>query len=80
MANFTLKGMPEALLSSLRQSAAQNHRSLNREMLYRLERSLEGPAVDPAVVLTRIHKLRERTPVPQLTDRLLERATEEGRP
>lgn len=80
MATLTIKGIPEPLLNRLRRSAEQHRRSLNSEVLYRLERSIESSAVEPAAVLARIRKLRESAPLPPLTDDLLRQATEEGRP
>lgn len=42
MANLTLKGVPEPLVDELKKQAASHRRSLNGEVLYRLERSLDG--------------------------------------
>jgi plasmid stability protein len=39
---ITLKSVPEDLSASLKAVAAENHRSLNGEILYRLGRSLEN--------------------------------------
>jgi len=80
MASLTIKGIPEPLLSRLRRSAEQHRRSLNSEVLYRLERSVESAAVEPEATLARIRKLRERSPLPPLTDELLDQASAEGRP
>jgi antitoxin FitA len=80
MASLTIKGIPEPLLNRLRRSAEQHRRSLNSEVLYRLERSVGSTPVEPEVVLERIRKLRQRAALPPLTEELLERAAEEGRP
>jgi antitoxin FitA len=80
MASLTIKGIPESLLIRLRRSAEQHRRSLNSEVLYRRERAVESEAVDPAAALARIRKLRERVPLPPLTEELLEQASAEGRP
>ena len=80
MASLTIKGIPEPLLSRLRRSAEQHRRSLNSEVLYRLERSVESVAVEPEAALARIRKLRERVALPPLTEELLEQASAEGRP
>jgi antitoxin FitA len=80
MASLTIKGIPEPLLNRLRRSAEQHRRSLNGEVLYRLERSVETVPADADVVLARIRKLRESTPLPPLTDDLLKQATDVGRP
>ena len=80
MASLTVKGIPEDLLERLRRSAEAHRRSVNSEVLYRLERSLDAPAIDPDAFLARIRRLQARTPMPPLTDELLEQAKREGRP
>ena len=42
MSAITLKNIPDELIASLKLRAAAAHRSLNGEILYRLQRSLEG--------------------------------------
>jgi plasmid stability protein len=44
---ITLKSVPEELSESLKAVAANNHRSLNGEILYRLGRSLESDGNKP---------------------------------
>lgn len=80
MPNLTIKRIPEPLLERLRRSAAQNRRSLNSEVLYRLEQSVEHVVAEPQVVLSRIRRLRKSAPLPPLTDEFLEQAIDEGRP
>ena len=43
MASVTLKGVPEELLARLKHEAAGHRRSLNGEVLYRLEQSIADP-------------------------------------
>lgn len=78
--SLTIRGIPEELLERLRRSAAENQRSLNGEVLHRLERSVAPEPVDPAAFLARARARNAREPVPPLTDALLRRATEEDRP
>lgn len=80
MASLTIKGVPDSLLEALRKRAEQHRRSLNSEVLQLLESSAAAHRVDPAELLTRIHRLQERAPVPPLTDAILEQAVEEERP
>ena len=54
MLTLTLKNIPAELHARLKASAAANRRSLNREILARLESQLEAPAVD---VVTEIEAL-----------------------
>lgn len=42
MANITLKGVPDELLGLLKREAAEHRRSLNREIIYRLEQSVSA--------------------------------------
>jgi plasmid stability protein len=46
MLSLTLKNMPPDLHARLKASAVANRRSLNREILARLEAQLEAPPVD----------------------------------
>lgn len=47
MASLTLKGVPDDLLARLKREAAEHRRSLNGEVLYRLEQSVGEPATYP---------------------------------
>jgi plasmid stability protein len=49
--NLTLKNMPPELHARLKASAEANRRSLNREILARLEVQLEAPPIDVAAEL-----------------------------
>lgn len=80
MASFTIKGIPDPLLEQLRRSAEQHRRSLNSELLFRLERSVASTPMDADALLTRVRALRERARLPHLTDAMLQEAIDEGRP
>ena len=80
MSSLTIKGIPEQLLERLRESAARHRRSLNGEVLYRLEHSINVRQIDVEEILTRIQARHARSPIPPLTDELLEKAIDEGRP
>lgn len=80
MPSLTIKVIPEKLLEQLRKSASVHRRSLNSEVLIRLERSLGSTRIDPDVFLARVSALQQRTDLPPLTDDILERAINEGRP
>ena len=47
MLTLTLKNIPEDLHGLLKESAERNRRSLNSEILVRLESDFAAPAVDP---------------------------------
>jgi len=57
-----------------------NRRSLNREVIDRLARSLEGREVEPTAVLARVDALRERLALRPLTEAAIRRAKRAGRP
>jgi hypothetical protein len=79
MSSLTLKGIPETLHARLRKAAEMNRRSLNSEVLHRLERSFGMAPVAPDELLARSRAVRERAPLPYLTDDALRRAREQGR-
>jgi hypothetical protein len=49
MATITLKNIPENLHARLKESAEHNRRSLNSEILVRLEQDINRPVLDPVV-------------------------------
>lgn len=51
MSAITLKNIPEELIAGLKAQAAAAHRSLNGEILYRLQRSLESSGTAEGSVL-----------------------------
>jgi plasmid stability protein len=51
MLNLTLKNVPPDLHARLKASAEANRRSLNREILARLEAGVSAPSVDVAAEL-----------------------------
>jgi len=51
MLNLTLKNVPPELHARLKASAEANRRSLNREILARLEAGVSAPSVDVAAEL-----------------------------
>ena len=79
MASLTLKGIPDDLLRRLRRAAEANRRSLNREVLDRLARSVETRAVDPEALLARADALRQRLALRPLSDSAIQRAKRAGR-
>lgn len=79
MPSFTLKNIPEPLLDRLRTSAQLHHRSINGEILARLEGSL-GAAVQPAETIERARQLRAAFKGKPVTLPALKAARESGRP
>lgn len=79
MATLTLKGVPDELLARLRNVAETNRRSLNREVIDRLARSVEVRPFDPALFLAEADALRKRLRLRPLTDDVIRRAKRAGR-
>ena len=79
MATITVKNIPKPLYARLKQSAKLHRRSLNSEVIYRLEITVEGPRPDPEEFLTRARAIRESTPNLYLTEEDLREARNFGR-
>ena len=79
MASLTIKNIPPELLERLKGSAAARRRSLNREVIQRLEDSLGSTALDVDALLREATAVRERPRLPYLTDQELKKARERGR-
>lgn len=79
MASITIKNIPEPLYTRLKEAAARNRRSLNGEVIARLERSLGIGAIDAQALLGRVRSVRDRSALPYLSDAELRQAREEGR-
>ena len=79
MPSIVIEGLPEDLLEDLRASAKLHGRSLNSEMLARLEGSKEREPFDVDAFLLDLERLQQRTRLPPLPDEALERAISEGR-
>ena len=80
MPTLTIKNIPAKLHERLKKSASEHHRSLNDEVLFRLEQGLSGKRVDPLAFLTRLDALQKQINLPPLNEKILKSAKEEGRP
>lgn len=79
MAQIALRGIPDPLHQELRRSAARNHRSLNREILARLEESVHQRITDVEGLLERIRRRREEIGQLDLSDATLRELKSAGR-
>lgn len=79
MTNLTIKNLPDDLHERLTEMARRNRRSLNSEVIHRLERSLGATAVDPEALLVRARAVREGADLPYLTPAALRAARDQGR-
>jgi len=78
--SITVKSIPDELYERIKQSAAEHRRSINKEVIICLERTLLARRVNPAAFLARADALREQSNLPPLTDNILRKAKAEGRP
>ena len=79
MPSLTIKNLPEHLYDRLKETAARHRRSLNSEVIHRLEASLGAAPLGVAELLDRARAVRERATLPYLTDEALRTARDEGR-
>ncbi len=80
MPAITIKNIPDNLYKQIKKSAAQNYRSINGEVLYRLQNSLTEKQVDPEELIKKIAEYRNKLKTPELTDEFLKMAKNQGRP
>ncbi len=80
MPSITVKNIPPDLYELLRQSATANRRSLNSEIIARLERGVRSRQVDLAALLGHARQLRRATRRHPIADREFRAAKRAGRP
>lgn len=80
MANLALRGLSEDVYSTLKRAAERNHRSMNGEILARLEASIRPTAVSAEGVLARVAARRAGLCLPALGEDLLSDLKDAGRP
>jgi len=80
MPDVALRGLSPELHQALKRAAERSHRSLNGEILARLEASLGSPILDVEALLARIEARRDRTNIPELDDAELRGLKQAGRP
>ena len=80
MPDIALRGMSPELHRALKQGAERNHRSLNGEILARLEASVRTSTVNVDALLARIVARRGRSSIPDLDADELRTLKQEGRP
>ncbi len=77
MATLTLKNIPDRLHALLKESAERNRRSLNSEILSRLEAEFLAPRVDPDRMARELKAFTDR--LPYLDHSLVDRYKRQGR-
>ena len=77
MATLTLKNIPDALHELLKESAERNRRSLNSEILIRLESAFAAPLVDARQYARELKAFTDAQPV--VDHSLVDRLKRQGR-
>ena len=80
MPNITLKNIPDPLYEKIKEAAQLHRRSLNSEVLYCIERTLDTHKIDVEEHLELAKQLRKITKDYPLTDEMLNEAKNWGRP
>ena len=80
MATITVKNIPDDLYTRLKAAAASNRRSINNEIISRIEMSLGPQRVTAEALLARIRRFHEGLPGPSRTIEQIREARDEGRP
>ena len=79
MANITVKNIPDDLYERLRSAAKSNRRSINNEIITRLEQSLAVRRVPDAGLLRRIDRFHATFGTESFSVNELDQARREGR-
>ncbi len=79
MATITVKNIPDDLYQALKQAAEANHRSLNREIIARIEETLRRDRPDVADILARARRSQAWTASTPLTAAEIDEAISAGR-
>ena len=80
MATITVKDIPDDLYAALKAAAQANRRSINREVIYCIERAVRSRRATPEEIIAHARVLREKTRDYPLTDEQLAQAKADGRP
>jgi hypothetical protein len=80
MPDVAIRGMSPEIHSALKRAAELNHRSLNGEILARLEASMEKSIGDVEALLARVATRKARSKVPDLGSEDLRALKQAGRP
>ncbi len=78
MATITVKNIPDQLYERLKESAQENRRSINSEILVCLEKSLQPARISLDDILERAQRLRSRA-TEQFTLEEIQTARSQGR-
>jgi len=79
MAALTIRNIPDDLYQDLKEHAAKHQRSLNKEVVMMLERTMGRKNADAMEWLKDVDALRDSLNITPLTDKMINQAKNEGR-
>ena len=79
MLAITVKNIPNELYKTIKQTAIQHHRSINKEIIYSLEKVMNNSLNDVDEIKHSAQMFREKTKKMYLTEKILNQAKEFGR-
>lgn len=79
MPTLTIKNIPDILYEQLNRQAEANHRSINNEVIVRLEKTLGCRKANVEEILEEARRLRELTANHPISERELDEAKRSGR-
>ena len=80
MPAVTIKNIPPELYEKIKKNASLNYRSINSEIIFRLEQAFSHRPVDAKKLIQRIEELQRRFSLPLLNDDVLTESKNFGRP
>ena len=80
MATLTIKNIPDTVVRRLKRRAAAHRRSLNHEVITMLEAATQATPVDTEELFARARAVRVTPKGVKLTNALIDRWKNEGRP
>jgi antitoxin FitA len=80
MSTITLKNIPRATYNKINRQAGVNRRSINNEIIHCIEQSVLSNRIDVKKFLADIKKINEPLHYPLLTEEMIQKAKNEGRP
>jgi len=80
MPTITVKNMPDEVYDLLKNTAKSNRRSINSEVIWRIEQSLGLTTANPEIMLPQARKLRRLAENHPISGDAMTQAKQEGRP
>ncbi|MFQ5639015.1 MAG: Arc family DNA-binding protein, partial [bacterium] len=71
--------IPAELYEKIKMTAQENRRSINNEIIKRLENSLSSKKIDIELLFSRLNNFYKNKNIPPLSDEIINQAKEEGR-